>query len=159
MVLNDFLTNAVLPFLLVFVLIFAVLQKSKVLGEEKNQIDALVSLTIALILVAVPGPQKFIIINLMPWLAVALAVLLVFFILYGFVAGDISSLPKWMKIVFGIMAFVFTGAVVFYLTNLDILLESWFSGTGDFLINVIIIVLVIGGVVWVAMTNKEGSSK
>jgi len=158
MVLNDFLTNAVLPFLLVFVLIFAVLQKSKVLGEEKNQIDALVSLTIALILVAVPGPQKFIIINLMPWLAVALAVLLVFFILYGFVAGDISSLPKWMKIIFGIMAFVFTGAVVFYLTNLDVLLESWFSGTGDFLINAIIVVLVVGGVVWVAMTNKEGSS-
>jgi hypothetical protein len=81
----------------------------------------------------------------------------VFFILYGFVAGDISELPNWMKIAFGILAFVFTGTVVVSLTNFDVILASWISGTGDLFINVIMIVLVIGGIAWVALTAKESS--
>lgn len=155
MIFSDFITYGVLPFLLIFVIVFAVLQKSKILGDKKNQIDALVSLTVALLLIAVPGPQKWIIVNMMPWLAVALAVLLVFFILYGFVAGDLSDLPTWMKATFGIMALIFTGAIVIYLTNLDKIMADWFSGSGGWLINGIILVLVVGGIAWVVMNAKE----
>lgn len=155
--LNDLLVQAVLPFLLIFVLIFAVLQKSKILGEGKHQIDSLVALTIALIVVAVPGPQKFIIINMMPWLAVGLAVLLVFFILYGFVAGDLSKLPTWMKVAFGILALVFTSAIIIALTNVDRIIVSWFSGTGDLFVNAVILVLVVGGIAWVVLSTKSGA--
>jgi hypothetical protein len=154
---NYLLVQAVLPFLLIFVLIFAVLQKSKIFGEGKHQIDSLVSLVIALIVVAVPGPQKFIIVNMMPWLAVGLAVLLVFFILYGFVAGDLSDLPTWMKAAFGVLALVFTSAIVVALTNVDRILLSWFEGTGDFFVNGIILVLVVAGIVWVVLSTKSGS--
>jgi len=155
MVFNDLLVQVVLPFLLIFVLIFAVLQKSKILGEGKHQIDSLVSLTIALIVVAVPGPQKFIIVNMMPWLAVGLAVLLVFFILYGFVAGDLSDLPTWMKVVFGILALIFTSAIVIALTNVDKIVMSWLSGSGDLFVNGIILVLVVGGIVWVVLSTNS----
>ena len=72
-------TQGILPFVLIFVLIFAILQKSKILGEGKAQIDALVALAIALILLTVPVARD-IVVNLMPWLAVGAAVILVFMI-------------------------------------------------------------------------------
>jgi hypothetical protein len=155
MIFGNFITYGVLPFILMFVLVFAVLQKSKILGDGKHQIDALVSLTLALMLVAVPGPQRDIIIHLMPWLAVALAVLLVFFILYGFVAGDLSNLSNGWKIGFGLLAGVFTISLVVYLTNLDRIIASWASGSGDWLVNGIILILVVGGIVWVVREGKE----
>ena len=67
----------ILPFLLVFVIIFAILQKSKILGAGKAQIDALVSLVIAIVLIVFPTPRD-IIVNLVPWLAVGVVVILVF---------------------------------------------------------------------------------
>ena len=44
---SEFAVGIIYPFLLVFVLIFAVLQKSKILGEDKKQIDSLIALSIA----------------------------------------------------------------------------------------------------------------
>jgi len=75
-------------------------QKSKILGEGKHQIDAITSLVIALLLIGLPVPRN-IIIELMPWVAVGVAVMLVFFILYGFAAGDISGggEKSWMMFI------------------------------------------------------------
>jgi hypothetical protein len=155
MIFSDFIVFGVLPFMLIFVLVFAVLQKSKILGEGKNQIDALVSLTIALLLVAVPGPQKIIIINMMPWLSVALAVLLVFFILYGFVAGDLTKLPTWMKAGFGIMAFLFVVILVILLTDISQLFYGFFQMGGDLLVNGVIFILVVLGIGWVVLSSSK----
>jgi hypothetical protein len=44
--------EAILPFILVFTLVFAILQKTKLLGDGKKQIDAIVSLVIGLILIS-----------------------------------------------------------------------------------------------------------
>lgn len=79
--------EGILPFVLIFVLVFAILQKTKVLGEGKNQIDALVSLIVGLILIGFPVPRNFIL-NILPWIAVGLVVILMFILLYGFIASD-----------------------------------------------------------------------
>jgi hypothetical protein len=155
MIFNDFIVFGVLPFLLIFVIVFAILQKSKVLGEGKSQIDALVSLTIALLLVAVPGPKKVIIVNLMPWLAVGLAVLLTFFILYGFFAGDMKELPNWMKITFTVLTFVFVASLVVFLTNIEDLVAGVFQSGGDYLVNIFIFILIVGSIAWVVTSSKE----
>ena len=42
------LTDVMLPFLLVFTLVFAVLEKTKVLGMEKKNLNVVVSLVMAL---------------------------------------------------------------------------------------------------------------
>jgi hypothetical protein len=102
-----------LPFLLVFVVVFAILQKSKILGEGKAQIDAIVALVIGLLLIGLPQPRN-IIVGIMPWMAVGVAVILVFLILYGFVAGDLSQAKPWMKITFGILAGIFTIVIVLF---------------------------------------------
>lgn len=156
---NPFFTEMLLPFLLVFVVVFAILQKSKILGDGKAQIDAIVALVVGLLLIGVPGPRE-IIVGIMPWMAVAIAVILVFLILYGFVAGDLSSAPKWMKITFGILAGLFTLAVVLYVSGLgDIILEwlSW-SGNSDVWMSVLMIVLVLGAmaVAIASGTKKKG---
>ena len=49
---NPLFVETILPLLLVFVLVFAVLQKTKILGEGKRQIDAIVALVVAMIFVA-----------------------------------------------------------------------------------------------------------
>jgi peptidoglycan/LPS O-acetylase OafA/YrhL len=151
------LTEVLLPFLLVFVLVFAILQKSKILGDGKAQIDALVSLAIALMLIAFETPRD-IVVNLMPWLAVGLSVILVFMILYGLVAGDLSNAPDWMKWVFGILAGLFTIGVVLYVTGFYTVIQDWFSGTNSIMSDVIIIV-VIGVALAVAFRSGGSSGK
>ncbi|MFH1451554.1 MAG: hypothetical protein ABIF88_00065 [archaeon] len=160
MVFNTFFTEMVLPFLLVFVVIFAILQKSKVLGEGKSQIDAMVALVIGLLLIGLPQPRD-IIVNLMPWLAVGVAVILVFFILYGFVAGDLTKMPPGLKITFGILAGLFTIGVVVYVTGFYNVIAGWFGGTtsSSWWMNVLVVVLVIGAmIVAVFGSGKKGNS-
>ena len=95
---SPFFINYILPFVLVFTLTFAILQKTKLLGEEKKQIDALVSLVIGLILIAFPFARE-IVVKLMPFLAVSLIILLVFMLLYGFIMGKSGDvLHKGVKI-------------------------------------------------------------
>jgi len=156
---NAFFTEMLLPFLLVFVVVFAILQKSKILGEGKAQIDSMVAMVIGLLLIGVRQPRE-IIVNLMPWMAVGVAVILVFLILYGLVAGDLSKAPDWMKITFGILAGLFTIGVVVYVTGFYHVLENWFSeGTSDVWTNVIMIVLVVGAMVVAVATGKKSKKK
>jgi len=155
---SSLMKNFILPFLLIFVLIFAILQKSQILGEGKAQIDALISLVVALMLIAFPGPRD-IIVGIVPWLAVGAAVILVFLILYGFVAGNDWMKEKWIKIVFGILAGVFVLVVVLNVSGSWSSLQSWFlSGSGgDFWVNVLLILIIAGVFVIVITTGKSSS--
>jgi len=157
---NPFFTEMLLPFLLVFVVVFAILQKSKILGDGKAQIDAIVALVIGLILIGVKQPRE-IIVGIMPWLAVGVAVILVFLILYGFIAGDLSKAPDWMKIVFGILAGLFTIGVVLYVTGLWGIIGDWFSGgdTSGIWMNVLMIALIIGAMAVAVFSGKRGKKK
>ncbi len=142
---NPFFTEVLLPFLLVFVVTFAILQKTKILGEGKTQIDAIVALVIGLILITVPQPRN-IIIGIMPWMAVGVAVIMIFLIMYGFVAGDLSKAPKWLKVTFGILAGLFTTIVVLGVSGLGRVILDWISGSGNSTIwmNVLMVLILIG---------------
>ena len=155
-VLMSFIVYGLLPFLLIYVVIFAILQKSKILGDGKPQIDAIVAIVLALILVSMPGPQRDIIIFMVPWISVGLVVLLAFFLLYGFVAGDLSSLPNWMKIVAGVLSFIFITFLVVYATGFDYMLMSWTGGyLLEYFISTLIFLAVIGAVAWVFFSSKN----
>ncbi|MFH1501165.1 MAG: hypothetical protein ABIE22_04445 [archaeon] len=101
---NVIFTEVVLPFLLVFTIVFAVLQKTKLFGENQKRINALVALAVGIILVAFSYPTG-IIVKLMPFLAVVLVILFVFMLLFGFVSGGDQgfTMPKGLKITFGIL--------------------------------------------------------
>jgi len=73
---TELFTKGVLPFLLVFVLVFAILQKSKIFGEGKKQIDALIALALALIVISAGSVLQFLN-DIIPFMAIALIILLV----------------------------------------------------------------------------------
>ena len=75
--------DIVFPFVLVFTLLFAILEKTKVVGENKQN-HALISLAVSLIFIAVPSARQAVV-GLAPFFAVLAVVLLIFLILYGFV--------------------------------------------------------------------------
>ena len=81
----------ILPFLLMFAIVFAILEKSKILGQEAKQVNAIVALVIGLIFVGAIFPKQ-VVGDLVLFLTVALMVIFVFLLLYGFVASGKEGL-------------------------------------------------------------------
>ncbi len=159
---SEIFLDMILPFLLVFTLVFAILEKTKLLGEEKKQINAIISLVVGLILIAFPMPRD-IIVKLMPFLAVVLVILFVFMLLYGFVSGkEKDVLNKGLKITLGIIV----GLSV-------IVAVLWISGAWDYIyqrliyedyagkvwINVLIIAIIGGAMAVVLATSGNDKDK
>jgi hypothetical protein len=121
--------------------------------------DSLISLVIALILIITPPARDFIV-RLMPWLAVGLAVMLVFLILYGAVAGESWANAKWIKIVFGILSGIFVIVIVLWAAGvLDRVGDFFSNGLSGTWMNIIIVVIIIGVVLLVTFTGKSSSEK
>jgi len=153
----DLFTKGILPFLLVFVLIFAILQKSKIFGEGKSQIDALISLAIGLILIGLPQPRD-IIIAIVPWLAVALVVLFIVLVIYGF-GGEIDAstkalrLPAWFNKTVMVLAIVFVVILVITVTNGWDTIRGWMTDSSIF--GNVFLVIIIAIVLWIALRKNE----
>lgn len=143
---NPLFMDYILPFILVFTVVFAILQKSGILGKEKKQIDAIVALVVGLIVISF-GKATGIIVNLMPVLAVALVVILVFLILFGSLFAGELSLNKGLKITGGILAAIVVLVAVLYNTGAWSWLVDLFTGEGsEMATNLIFIALVIAAV-------------
>src|SRR3989344_4428063 len=84
-------TSFVFPFLLIFFIVFGILQKSKLFGEAK-QLNALIAFVIGLIFVGAVFP-KLVVGNLILFLTVAVVVMFVALLLWGFVAGGEEGQP------------------------------------------------------------------
>ena len=153
-ILNYSLFSQILPaFLLIFVLVFAVLQRAKILGEN-NSTNALISLAVALMFIFVPFARDFVV-GIMPFLAIALAVMLVFFILLGFVVGDQWNQNKWIKPVFGILIGIFLVAVILFVSGWWNLIANNFTNIlGPNGWAVIILIVIIGGAVALVWKKK-----
>ncbi len=147
----------ILPFLLVFAVVFAVLQKSEILGKGKKQIDAIVALVVGLIVIAF-GNATGIIVNLMPFLAVSLIIILVFMILLGMLYREQEfALNNGIKIAIGIIVTIALTVTVLHLTNGWEYIKNLFSedGGSSLLANIIFIVLIIGAVAAVVSSGKS----
>lgn len=76
-----------LPFLLVFAIFFAVLEKTKVLGTSKRNINALVSMVVGFLLVA-QRPIVDLINMFLPKVALIIVILLMFLLLLSLITED-----------------------------------------------------------------------
>ncbi|NCO11322.1 hypothetical protein CO038_03015 [Candidatus Pacearchaeota archaeon CG_4_9_14_0_2_um_filter_39_13] len=158
---NPFFIELVLPFLLVFVVMFAILQKTKIFGDGKRQIDAIIALVIGLIVVAF-GNAVGIIVSLMPFLAVTAVIILVFMILYGMVYKEGEfEMSHGLKIAFGILIGIGLLIAVLFTTGAwDYILENWVYGSGgDIFINIVFFVVIIGAVAAVFWGGGKGDKK
>ena len=102
-------TRFALPFLLIFFIVFGILEKTKLFGSEKRQLNALIAFVIGLILVGATSPTLTIS-NLILFLTVAIVVLFVALLLWGFIAGEkglkFDEAPKTLKWFIGIVIVV-----------------------------------------------------
>jgi hypothetical protein len=160
-IISGFFLDYVLPFALIFTLIFAVLQKTKLLGDGKKQIDSLVALIIGLILIATPFARNMVV-QLMPFLAVFASILLVFMLLYGFISGkkDGDVLSKYWKYVFyAILSISLVIALLvisgYYQPLYNFLVES--PSASSIWFNVLLIAVIVGAIIAV-LVGKEKSS-
>ncbi|HTY44004.1 MAG TPA: hypothetical protein VMC80_02075 [Patescibacteria group bacterium] len=147
---NVIFTNFILPFLLIFVIIYAILERTNLLGEKKHQINAIISFVIGLIFTGVLSSTK-IVSNMVVFLAVTVVILFVILVLWGFIFGDKEGFKPavWMKWVLGILAGVaFVGAVLWAtgtfnsLTNI-LFQQSWSNSLWTNFLFVVIIVAVL----------------
>ena len=153
--------EVLLPFLLVFTVVFAILQKTSILGKGKKQIDAIVSLVVGLIVVAF-GYATNVIINLMPILAVTAIVILVFMILYGMVnkEGELD-LNKYIRGGVGILVGIIVVVSVLVLTGAwGYLIEFYEASDSSSIIANVSFAIVIIVAIWIVVKGGgSGSSK
>lgn len=90
---NSFFTNIILPFVLVFTVIFAVLQKVQTISDKKD-INAVVALIFALIVVGVPTAVG-VLANIIPVIAVIIVILFTWFLVFGFLNRGGGVKPNW----------------------------------------------------------------
>jgi hypothetical protein len=159
------LTKFVYPFLLIFFIVFAILEKTKVLGENK-QINALVSFVIGFIFVGAVFPKE-IVSNLILFLAVAIVIVFVVLLLWGFVMGEeglkVSAAPKALKIFIGIVIIIAVIFGVLWAAGVDIsnLFGNFFdwlfhsSWSSSFWTNFIFVLLVAAALAVALSSGKK----
>ena len=115
---NWIVADYLLPFLLVFFILFAVLEKISIFGKDKKQLNALVSFVISLIFVTAVSPKIFVG-NLVLFLTVAIVILFVGLLLWGFVYGEAKIKGKFVTAATAVIIFVVVLIAVLIITGVD----------------------------------------
>lgn len=144
----------ILPFLLVFTLVFAILEKSKLLGEGKSQINAIASFVTAGILISF-GNAVNIILQMTTFMAVALFVLFVFMLIYGFAYGNKTGDPlsPGLKTFIGILIFIAVVMAMLIITGYWGKVYTFFSGS-TIGMNILFVVLIGAAIATVLFGGK-----
>ena len=151
----------ILPFLLIFFIIFAILEKTKLFGDDKKRLIALISFVVGLIFVSIAHPT-LIIENLILFLTIAIVIVFIVLLLWGFLFGSIKEgfTPEpWMKIVLGGLIGIAVIIGVLWATGLYESLSTFFVGkewSSAFFTNLIFLV-VIAVALAIILSNKKSS--
>ncbi|MFW5846936.1 MAG: hypothetical protein ACOCUU_02130 [Nanoarchaeota archaeon] len=140
-----------LPFLLIFFIVFAILKKTKILGEESEQLNALVAFVIGLIFVGAVFP-KMVVENMILFLTIAMVVSFVGLLLWGFVSGgdlkggDGGFLNDKIKWIMGIAVLIAVVIALLWATGVNTggVLEKLFDSdwSQTFWTNVLFIIVI-----------------
>jgi hypothetical protein len=161
------LTDVMLPFLLVFVLVFAVLEKTKILGAEKKNFNVVVSLVMALATIIPHVTRSYpldydpvIVINrALPSVSILVVAIMMLMILIGVFAHDKVflglTMPGWIAF-FSVVAiiFIFGAAAGWWQGGVANALEEFF---GEDAVAVVIMILVFG--IIIAFITGPGEKK
>jgi len=142
---RNLFSNVILPFLLVWTLVFALLEKIKFFGDNKKQLNAIISLVIGLIFSFSVFP-KLVVGNLILFLAVALVSLFVILLIWGFIFGsDKGFNPQgWMQITLGVIFGLASVGAIFWATGWNKKLGSLISENLNqpIFLNILFVVLI-----------------
>ena len=145
----------VIPFLLIFAIVFAILQKTNILGDNKI-IQAIVGVAVGL-LALINDRVPLFFANLFPKFGIGLAIFLVLIILIGFFFPSDESKLQWIGWITGI------GVVLWAIVNwtswtANYTISAWFGENFWALVFLAVVILVIVLVVK-SGTSGAGSSR
>ena len=116
---------------LIFFIVFAILEKTKILGDGKHQLNTLVGAVIGLVFVSAVFPKQ-VTGNLILFLTVAIVVIFVGLLIWGFANGGDASIPGGVKKLAGIAVIIAVIIAVLWAAGLKI---EFFNNLFDFLFN------------------------
>ena len=108
---NFGLTDVMLPFLLIFVIIYAILMKTKILGETKKNLNIIVAIVVGLLVVIPHITGRFpanadpviIMNNALPQVSLVLVAIVFLLIMIGVFGQDYVflgvSMPGWITLI------------------------------------------------------------
>jgi hypothetical protein len=151
---NPFFYSILVPFLLVFVIVYAILEKTNILGEGKKMVNLIVSFSIAFIFIGVPAIVN-ITLRIIPIVSFIIILLLCLLLLFGF-AGVDTQKSKLLKIILGIVLGIALVVTILWATGV----LGMMSGTlgSGFLSYVVFFIIFIIVIVAVLLGGKKPSS-
>jgi hypothetical protein len=152
-------TKFAFPFLLIFFILFGILEKTKLFGDDKKQLNAGISFVVGLIFVAAVFP-KLVVGNLILFLTIAIVVVFIALLLWGFLIGEPPKLEKGLKWVIGIVVVIAVGIALLWAMGIeggasDLLFQQDWSGT--FWTNAAFVAVIIIALVLVMRPVKSSS--
>jgi len=161
--------DVILPFLLVFTIVFAILDKTKALGTEningkevtKKNINAIVAFVIAFLVIAstkLVAVISEVMANVVLLLILAVSFLLLVGVFMGSKEVTLEKFPGWTKF---FMIFMFIGIVVIFLNALDWLkyLAAIFVLPAEWVAAILFIVVILGFMWYVTKDQKPPKEK
>lgn len=160
------ITDVLLPFVLIFVIVFAILQKTKILGDGKKNLNVAVAIVVGLLVVIPHVTGKYppnanpveIIKDSLPQVSIFLVAIVFLLILLGVFGQDVVMLgvtmPGWITL-FSILVIliIFGGAAGWWSDGFSQWLEDAF---GTEAIAIAIMILVFGVIIaWITKERKE----
>ena len=145
---HPILANAILPFLLIFTVIFAILERTKLLGDEKKSANLIIALVIGFIFISVQTAVGFTL-RFIPIISVFIIVLLCIFLIFGFI--DIHK-NKGVQITLGVVFGIALLVSILWATGL--LAKMTASPPNADVIGIIILFIVIAGVIGLLASSK-----
>lgn len=126
----------IFAFVLVFVLAYAVLAKTKILGESKA-INTVISLIFAIIFISFSSVRSYLV-NVTLWFTVILTILFFFLLIIVFIIKEPASFMKPLAIVFIILLSLIAIIAIFYTfpTTQAYLPGAGEEGANDFLLKI-----------------------
>lgn len=160
--------DIILPFLLVFTIVFAILEKTKILGVEKidgkeftkKNINSMVAFVIAFLVIAstrLVAVINEVMANIVLLLILAISFLLLVGTFFGSKEFTLENFPTWTKL---FMVLMFLGIVVIFLNALGwmnyitMIFENW---DAEWAASIIFMVMIIGFILFITYepTPKE----
>ncbi len=161
-------TDFLYPFLLMFFISYALLEKSELLGEGQRQINAFVSLILSLIFVSVIFPV-IVVNNLILFMTIGIVVIFVGFMLWGFINGGDLDLNDKVKKGMAVLVFISVIVAVLWSTGVFPTLWDWLDklfvfaftskGSESFWTNFLLVAFVVIAVVAVLKATKAAKGE
>lgn len=158
--------DVLLPFLLIFVIVFAILQKTKILGDSKKNLNVVVAIVVGLLVVIPhvtgrfpPNADPVVIMNdALPQVSVVLVAIVFLLMLIGVFGQEYVflgvTMPGWITLIsLIIILIIFGGAAGWWSGDFGSSLENFFGTEG---VAIFVMIVVFGIIIaWITSESKE----